>query len=126
MVSGPLGRELILVDDDKNVLVLLGIDGGVVERSRRNVLEDTVESDVIDKANEGHNKFIKEVNLTVNTDISKPLSQKLNDARYLQQYEVQTSLEEMPQPIVNAIHNTVVEVVDDLGYNITGTRTTIV
>ncbi|EGQ44235.1 MAG: hypothetical protein J07AB43_02940 [Candidatus Nanosalina sp. J07AB43] len=86
----------------------------------------------MEKAAKGGNTIIKEVNLSVNTDPTADERRSvvemgtLNKAQYLQQYEVQTKLEEIPQGLINAIHNTVVEIVGDLEYDITGTKTTVI
>jgi hypothetical protein len=127
MTKGPLGRELILLDDNKKVLVLIGIDGEPIPRNIRLDTESLVETKLREKASEGNNDFIKEVNLTVGENVTEQQRRELGKAAiYTQQYEVQTSLEEIPQQIVNAIHNSTIESVENAGFSIAGVKTKVI
>lgn len=130
MANGPLGRELILVDDNKSILVLIGIDGPEPPRNVQISLRESINT-VINQALIDEGADIKPVRETVNLTIQENPSRRQRDelggnTLHVQQYEVQTELEEVSQGLVNAVHNTVVEEVDNLGFNIVGTKTKVV
>jgi len=127
MVEGPLGREIRLLNDDKNVLVLLGIAGQIPPRDVRISLETSVELSLLEMQEEGGNDIIDEVNLTVGENVTKQQRQELGSATtYTQQYEIQTKFKKLPQEVVNAIHNSTIDVVEELGFNVAGAKTTVV
>lgn len=126
-MKGPLGRELVLLDDNKKVLVLVGIDGEPVPRNVRNDLEYSVEVNLKKQAEEGGNDFIEEVNLTIGEGVTEEERREIGMATlYKQQYEVQTSLDEISQEAVNAIHNSVLDAVEELGFNVAGVKTKVI
>lgn len=127
MVEGPLGREIRLLNDDKKVLVLLGIDGQPIPRDVRIDLQSSVEQSLLVMQEEGGNDIIDEVNLTVGENVTEQQREELGGATiYTQQYEIQTKFKKLPQDIVNAIHNSTIDAVEDLGFNVTGAKTTVV
>jgi len=127
MVEGPLGREIKLLNDDKKVLVLLGIDGQPIPRDIRLDLESSVEQSLLAMQEEGGNDVIDEVNLTVGENVTEQQREELGGATiYTQQYEIQTKFKKLPQNIVNAIHNSTIDAVKDLGFSVTGAKTTVV
>lgn len=127
MVEGPLGREIRLLNDDKKVLVLLGIDGQPIPRDVRIDLQSSVEQSLLVMQEEGGNDIIDKVNLTVGENVTEQQREQLGGATiYTQQYEIQTKFKKLPQDIVNAIHNSTIDAVEDLGFNVTGAKTTVV
>jgi len=127
MVEGPLGREIKLLNDDRKVLVLLGIDGQPIPRDVRIDLQSSVEQSLLVMQEEGGNDIIDEVNLTVGENVTEQQRKELGGATiYTQQYEIQTKFKKLPQNIVNAIHNSTIDAVKDLGFSVTGAKTTVV
>jgi hypothetical protein len=127
MVEGPLGRQIRLLNDEKNVLVLLGIDGSIPPRDLRINLETSVELSLLEMQEEGGNDVIDEVNLTVGENVTKQQRQELRGATiYTQQYEIQTKFKKLPQEVVNAIHNSTIDAVEKLAFNVTGAKTKVV
>lgn len=127
MTEGPLGRDLIFIDDNKSVLTLVGIDDTQLPRSERANMESAVERHLRTQAREGGNDFIEAVNLTVGTNPSEEQRRELGGATLItHQYEVETSFDEIPQRVVNAIHNSVLDALEDIGVNVTGAKTTVV
>jgi len=130
MVDGPLGRELRLIDDNKKILVLIGIDGPEPPRDIQISLRETVNT-TINQALIDRGADIKPTRETVNLNIEKNPSSRQRDelggaTLHVQQFEIKTELEEVSQGLVNAVHNTVVDEVDNLGFNVVGTKTTVV
>lgn len=130
MVKGPLGREIRLLDDNRKILVLLGIDGpeppNEVQLSLRESVNTMVNRALIERGGD-IDPTRETVNLTINESPTPRQRDELGGATlHVQQFEVKTELEEVPQVLVNAVHNDVVDEVDDLGFNIVGTKTTVV
>jgi len=129
MAEGPLGRELRLIDDNKKILVLIGIDGPAPPRDIRISLRETINTKInqalIDMGAD-INTNRETVNLTVEENPSRRQMQELDGPLHVQQFEVKTELKEVSQKLVNAVHNDVVDEVNDLGFNIVGTKTTVV
>lgn len=126
MAEGPLGRQIRLLDDEKKVLVLLGIDGQSIPRDIRIDLQSSVKQSLLTMQEEGGNDIIDEINLTVGENVTDPQRKELGSATYTQQYEVKTKFKKLPQDIVNAIHNSTLDTVKDLGFNVTRARTKVV
>lgn len=130
MAKGPLGRELLLIDDNKKILVLIGIDGPEPPNDIQITLESSV-NQMINAALIDRGADIdytrNTVNLTVEPNPSAEQRELLGGATlHVQQYEVKTELDEVTQGLVNAVHNDVVDEVSDLGFNIVGTETKVV
>lgn len=75
---------------------------------------------------EGGNDIIDKINLTVGENVTDQQRKELGSAIYTQQYEVKTKFKKLPQDIINAIHNSTLDTVKDLGFNVTGARTKVV
>lgn len=130
MPEGPLGRELFFADDNKSIIVLVGIDGPEPPTDILVSLEETVNTTVnqaLIDAGADINATRETVKLTTNPNPTAEQRDKLGGATlHVQQYDVKTELEEVSMELVNATHNTVVDEVSDLGFNITGTDATVV
>lgn len=126
-MTGPL-RDFIF-KDDKSIIILLGIDGSTPPRDVRLTLQETV-NQTINQALIDRGADIEITRETVHLTISKnPTRQQkelVGNALYLQQYDVETDMEEVSQRLVNMVHNTVVDEVEELGFNITGVETKVV
>lgn len=129
MSEGPLGGPRPFSKDKRTILVLVGIDGPAppnnVQLSAQAAVNQTVNQALIDKGAD-----IKITRQTVNLTVQENPSGEQRDALggatlHVQQYDIKTELEEVSQALVNATHNTVVDEVRNLGFNITGTETTI-
>lgn len=129
MVEGPLGGPRPLVDDKRTVLVLIGVDGPSPPNEVQMSTEETINSNVNQAIRSGGvNIDVNRdtVNLVVEQNPSSEQIQALGDKTlHVQQYGVKTELEEIPQGLINAVHNTVVEEVRSLGFNVVGTKTTV-
>lgn len=125
MPEGPLGGPRPFARDRKRVLVLVGIDG---PEPPVDVLT-SVETLIQDKVNRGIGFEMNEASVSVTTSSSPTNEQKeaLGPRTiHVQQYEVKTIWEEITQRQINAVHNTVVEIMNDTGFNITGAKTTVI
>jgi hypothetical protein len=130
MGKGPFGGKRPFVSNNKTIIVLLGIDGRPIkERDMRMDLQvlvnQTINQTLID--NGADIKVTRNtVSLTVGENPTKQQKNELGQRTlYVQQYDIQTELEEVSMGLVNAVHNTVIDEVEELGFNITGTSTTV-
>lgn len=122
MTSGPFGGPRPFTSDEKNVLVLVGIDGQHPPNDILLSLEESVRVSI--------NQDIS-ANFGVNLNTQERPSQAQKEALgprllYSMQFEVETPWEEISQKHINAIHNEVVGELNELGFNISGTKTTVV
>lgn len=129
MPTGPFGRRRPFVSDKRTILVLIGVDGSSPPNNIQLDLENTINS-TINKAliNAGAN--IKVTRDTVNLTVEDNPTQQQIDALggrviHVQQFDIKTELEEVSQTLVNAVHNTVVDKLTELGFNVEGTKTTV-
>jgi len=129
MAEGPLGANRPFVNDKRTILVLVGVDGpeppNDIQLDLQEVLNQEVNQALI---NAGADIQItrQTVNLTVNGNPTEEQRSALGPGvLHVQQYDISTELEEVSQGLVNATHNTVVDKVQELGFNITGTKTTV-
>lgn len=122
MGKGPFGGPRPFSRDNKKVLILIGIDGTEppvdilmsAEELIWNKLNGLVDEDFT-------------VNLSTSSHPTSEQKQALGGSFiHVQQYEITTELEEISQGVVNAIHNEVIDVLNENGFNITDTRTTVV
>lgn len=129
MPEGPLGGPRPFSNDKRTILVLIGIDGpeppNDVQLSLQESINTTVNQALIDKGAD-----IEVTRQTVNLTVAENPTREQRNALgpgvlHVQQFDVETELSEVSQGLINAVHNTVVDEVRDLGFNITGTETTI-
>lgn len=134
MLDFPLFRQdssgMFFADDKKNILVLLGIDGGTPPRDIQTDLEETINRKIniaLQKAGADIDTTRQTVKLTVGENPSRQQRDMLGGGTLtVFQFDVKTELDEVTMGLVNAVHNTVVEEVDTLGFNIEGTETKVV
>lgn len=129
MSEGPFGGPRPFLSDARSIIVLIGIDGTPppldIQISTREVINDTINQALIDRGAD-----IKITRETVELTIGDPPTDEQLDVlgertQYVQQYDIDTELDEVSQTIVNATHNTVIDKINELGFNITGTRTMV-
>lgn len=130
MVKGPLGRELIFASDNRTIIVLVGIDGPEPPNDVLIATEDVINTS-INEALISRGAEISVSRQTVDlTTTDNPSRQQMNklgqNTLHVQQYDVETELEEVSMVLVNATLNTIVDELSDLDYNITGTDATVV
>lgn len=129
MPEGPLGGPRPFGKDKRTILVLVGIDGPAPPPDIRLDAQETINTTVNQALiNKGADIEVtrQTVNLTVEENPTPEQRQTLgNGVLHVQQYDVKTELEEVSQSLVNATHNTVVDKLNELGFNVTGTETTI-
>lgn len=125
MARGPFGGPRPFASDTKTVIVLVGVDGpeppNDVLLSTEQVMQDTI--------NDAFGLKHGTLNVSVTTNPNPTSEQKdaVGDrALHVEQYDIQTPWEEIAQDEVNMIHNEAVSELNNLGFNITGTRTTVV
>jgi len=134
MVDFPVFRQessdLFFADDKKNILVLLGIDGGTPPKDIQTDLEEMVNMKIntaLKNAGADIDATRQTVKLTVGENPSRKQRDTLGGATLtVFQFDVKTELDEVSMSLVNATHNTIVEQVDSLGFNIEGTETKVV
>lgn len=125
MTRGPLGGPRPFANDDKAVLVLIGVDGRQPPNDVLIATETALEVEVNEAFNLPPNSHT--VTLTTNENPTAHQRDTVGrDVIHVQQYEVKTPWREITQRQINAIHNTVVEKINNLGFNVTGTKTTVV
>ena len=128
MVRRPF-RGLRLFRKDKRVIaVLLGIAEEQPDRQMRLKLREAVNSTINQALIEsGANIKVNRETVNLTTEENPSASQKAKigqNAKHLQQYSIQTELEEVPKSLVTVVYNTVVSEVNEY-YNITGSETII-
>lgn len=129
MSEGPFGGPRPFIRDKRTIIVLLGIDDTTppppVQFDLRESINGTINQTLID-AGANINKTRSTVDLTVNQQPTQEQIDVLGSKTlHVQQYDVKTELNEVSQELVNLIHNTVVERVAELGFNIIGAETTV-
>lgn len=125
MTRGPLGGPRPFANDEKSVLVLIGVDGSHPPNDVLIAAETAIEVQI----NQEFGVPAESHTITLTTDSNPTRHQKdaVGDrALHIQQYEVKTPWSEIAQGHINGIHNTVVEKINNLGFNVTGTKTTVV
>lgn len=130
MTEGPFGGPRPFISDTKTIIVLLGIDEPAppndIQISTEETINTTINKALIDK---GANISISRstVKLTVGENPTREQRETVGPGiLHVQQFDIDTELEEISQDLINAVHNTVVEKMNELGYNIVGTKTTVV
>ena len=129
MAEGPFGFSRPIVSDKRTILVLVGVDGpeppNDIQLDLQELLNQEVNQALIN-AGADIQLSRQTVNLTVEPNPSKEQRSALGPGViHVQQYDISTELEEVSQGLVNATHNTVIDKVNELGFNITGTETTV-
>lgn len=129
MPQGPLGGPRPFTDDNRTILVLIGIDQPEPSNNAQLSLQESVNT-TINKALIRRGSGIDLTRQTANLSVEPNLSRQQEDilgasAVHAQQFNIKTELEEVNQRFINAVHNTVVEEVQNAGFNVTGTETTI-
>lgn len=129
MPRGPLGGPRPFTRDKKTILVLIGANGPAppddVQLSAQEVVNAIVNRALIER---GAKISLERqtVNLTVSSNPTPEQREAVGPGiLHVQQYDISTELEEVSQGLINAIHNTVVEEVENLGFEIEGTKTTV-
>lgn len=125
MPEGPFGGPRPFASDEKNVLVLVGIDGPEPPNDVLIATQETIQT----KINQAYDlpAGTHTVDLTTNDYLTDDQKEAVGSrALHVQQFDVKTPWEEITQEQINAVHNEVVDELNSLGYNITGTRTTVV
>lgn len=125
MPRGPFGGPRPFASDRKTVLVLVGIDG---QTPPSDILLST-EQAVSDNL---HNKLrIPHDSLSVAVTIEDmPTTQQIEElgqrVQHVQQFDIESPWREISQDHINGIHNDVISTLKGLGYNVEGTKTTVV
>lgn len=129
MTEGPLGGPRPFAREEKTITVLIGVDGreppNNLQLSAQEVVNTAINQALID-AGADIEVTRQTVNLTVR---GNPTQEQINElgprTQHVQQYDVKTELKEVDQGLINAVHNTVLDEVEDLGFFITGAKTTV-
>lgn len=125
MARGPLGGPRPFARDTKNVLVLVGIDG---PEPPNQILLD-IEQLVEDSINKALELKVGALNVSVTSNDNPTPDQILalgEKTIHVQQYDVETPWKEITQDQINGVHSEVIKQLNDVGTNITGTKTTVV
>jgi hypothetical protein len=129
MIGGPFGFRGPFRSDERTILILVGVDGSAPPNSIQLNLQESVNREVnraLIKAGQDISLNTETVNLTVEPNPSKEQRDVLGpNVIHVQQYDIATELEEVSQELVNGAHNTVINKVDQLGFNIADSRTTV-
>lgn len=129
MTEGPFGGPRPFARKEKTITVLIGVDGreppNNLQLSAQEVVNTAINQALID-AGADIEVTRQTVNLTVR---GNPTQEQINElgprTQHVQQYDVKTELKEVDQGLVNAVHNTVLDEVEDLGFLITSAKTTV-
>lgn len=125
MPEGPFGGPRPFANDTKSVIILAGVDG----REPPNQILLDMEQLVQDSVNRELNLDIGtiDVHVTSSSNPSREQRQALGErAIHIQQYDIDTPWEEITQDQINKIHEIVIDQLNDIGVNMTVTRTTVV
>jgi len=104
------------------VTLIAGIDGEVPNRQVQISIQEMVNHRVNKEINAQANKDT--VTLTINENPTRDQRQILGDrVLYIAKFDVDLAPIELTQKVVNSTHNTVVDVLKESGFNISGTAT---
>lgn len=124
MTEGPFGGPRPFVSDKKSVLVLVGLQKTEPPTDILINAESVVEIKINDVYN---TPGADTVSLTTNDNPTDEQIEAVgNTALHIQQYEVKTPVKKITQKQINGIHNTVIEKLNELGFSVTGSRTTVI
>lgn len=130
MANGPFGGPRPFIRDKKTLLVLIGInEPAPPTRDRieaRKSVNRRINQALIDAgATISINKST--VELTVQSNPSSEQRQEFGqEIDHVQQYDIKTELDEISIDFAGRVHNTVVEELNKLNFDITGTSTMVV
>jgi hypothetical protein len=107
---------------DKILTVIVGIDGTPPPREIQLDMRESLNIKVNDTA--GYSQTRDSVTLTVDENPTRDERGFIGEhTQYLAKFDIELKDTELNQDIVNAAHNTVVDLMKDLGFNVTGTAT---
>lgn len=104
------------------ITVVVGIDGSLPPLDIQRDIEALVEGQINRKVD--YRVGRDTATLTIDENPTKDAKNFLGSrTQYIQKYDVNMEYHNIDQEMMNAVHNEVVEVVSDHGFNITGTAT---
>lgn len=129
MPEGPLGGPRPFVSDKRTILVLIGFDEAEPPNDVQLRVQEAVNRE-INKVLIDHGANIKATRQTVNLTVQRNPTPEQRNALgpgilHVEQFDIKTELSEVSMKAVNKIHNLVVDKVNELGFNIVGTETTV-
>lgn len=125
MPQGPFGGPRPFSSNRKTVIVLVGVDG---TQPPNQILLD-MEQLVQDRINRVLDLKPGTLRVAVTSNPNPTPDQVLAlgpNTLHVQQYDVETPWEEITQDQINGVHNEVIRQLNDVGTNITDTKTTVV
>lgn len=125
MARGPFGGPRPFSSNRKTVIVLVGVDG---TQPPNQILLD-MEQLVQDRINRVLDLKPGTLRVAVTSNPNPTPDQILalgSNTLHVQQYDVETPWEEITQDQINGVHNEVIRQLNDVGTNITDTKTTVV
>lgn len=126
MQKRPSGIPAIFVEDNRLVMILIGLSGSTPSRNVQLSTQEKINFRFNQKLIEkGANIDIERqtVNLTVEDSPSRMQRKKLGpEVIHVQQYDINTGMEDVSQELVELIHNTVVDNVRESEFDITDTE----
>jgi len=128
MTKGPLGRELHFFDDNKNVIVVVGIDGSEPPTDILVSMREVINSMVIEMLSERENADLDPaMDITaISYEMIEQQEPMFGNAQYKVQFDINTGLEEINTEFVLDIENSVASKLTDLGFNVEGSRSKVV
>lgn len=128
MTKGPLGRELYFFDDNKNVIVVVGIDGSEPPTNILVSMREVINSMVTEMLSEEENADLdRAMDITaISYEMIEQQEPMFGNAQYKVQFDINTGLEEMNTSLVVDIESSVASKLTDLGFNVEGSRSKVV
>lgn len=129
MPEGPAGLPRPFVKDKRTIIILIGL--------AKPAPAQHIQADARDRVNRTINKILinrgagididrSTVELTVQQNPTNEQREALgHEISHVQQYDVKTEISEVSQSLVNRIHNTVVDEMSKMDFEIVGTKTTV-
>lgn len=130
MTNGPLGRELFFFDDNKNVIVVAGIDGpeppNEILVSIREVINSKLIALLSERTSADLNPSMDIVTVSSTGMLTEEQQARFSRALHLLQLDIKTGLEEIDTDLVMMMEDSITDELDNLGLNVEGSQSKVV
>lgn len=107
------------------VAILVGVDNPVPPRKVQNSTQDAVNEEIEEVFDFGKDE--RRVSLTVIHNVGSTAKEKFGeDVRYVQQYDILTSWDEVSDDELESVESVVANKVEELNFDIVGTESNVV